>query len=115
MLNTFRMVRLLGVASLAALSACASIVHGTQLTIPVTSVPTGQRVTLDGVEVGVTPAYVVLNRNASHVIGIGSDSTGERVSVTRHLSGWIFVNVFWMYGLPIFYDLATGGAYNFNL
>ena len=66
-------------------------------------------------EVGATPMYVVLERNSSHTIGIGQDSTGQKVSVKRHMSGWVLANVLFLYGLPILYDLGTGGAYNFNV
>ena len=115
MRHTPRLLRLIGIASLAALNACATMIHGSQVTVPVTSMPTGQRVTLDGVEIGATPMYVVLPRDRSHTIGVGSDSTGEKVEVKRHLSGWVFANFMWLYGLPALYDLGSGGAFNFNL
>src|ERR1051325_9316374 len=115
MLKGHRILQWLSTASMAGLTACATMVNGTSQMIPATSAPAGLPVTVDGAAMGETPIGVSLDRTKNHTIVIGADSlTGKTIRVTRHASGWMAANLLWFYGIPVVIDLASGGGFVFN-
>lgn len=97
----------------AALSGCATLVHGTSQRIPVTSSPQGARVLVDSVPIGVTPLVASVSRKESHVVSIVHDSfPAVHVALDRKLSPWVLGNLYLLY-LPAIVDFSTGAAYGF--
>jgi len=96
------------------LTGCATVVHGTTQTIPITSSPPGATVLIDEVPVGVTPMSAKVSRNQPHVVSFVVDSvTKDRVSLDRQMSPWVFADVFLLYVAPVVVDVKNGAAYNF--
>ena len=96
------------------LTGCATVVHGTTQTIPITSSPAGATVLIDDVPVGVTPMSAKVSRKQPHVVSFVVDSvTKDRVWLDRQMSPWVFADVFLLYVAPIALDVRNGAAYNF--
>lgn len=109
-----RVLRFAPVSVLVGLTACATIVHGTQQVVPITSNPSGARVSIDSVPVGVTPLSVTLPRGRRHLVSVTTDSVAAvDVLLKKQLSGWVFANAF-VYYLPALLDFGNGAAYNLS-
>lgn len=109
-----RALRFAPASFVVALTACATIVHGTQQVIPITSNPPGARVSIDSVPVGITPLSVTLTRGRSHLVSVATDSFPTvDVPLTKQLSGWVFGNAF-VYYLPVLLDFGNGAAYDLS-
>jgi hypothetical protein len=110
--------RMLGPAlaalALGALAGCATIMHGTSQGIPISSRPTGARVTVDTSAVGLTPVTASLGRkNAAHTITLELDGYEPfQMTTARSTSGWVWGNIVFggLIGLAV--DAMTGGLYN---
>lgn len=93
-------------------TGCATIVHGGHQRIPVTSVPSGAHVFLDGSEVGATPMEVQIKRShLSHTIEVRQDGYEPVGTIIRSTPcGLPWVNVIYGFvGIPfILVDAATG-------
>jgi hypothetical protein len=98
----------------ATLSACATIIHGTEQRIPIVSSPSGARVEIDSVAVGVTPVVAAVTRNRSHLVRLTHDSSppGE-IPLDRNISPWVLGN-FLLYSFPAIIDFESGAAYGFS-
>ena len=95
-----------------ALSACASIMHGTSQSIGISSSPTGAKVTVDN-QTAVTPYVASLSRKDNHIVHIAMDGYAPAdLTLTRGVSGWVWGNVVFggLIGLAV--DAITGGLYN---
>lgn len=107
--------RLFGMAALFALTACASLVHGTDQQIGFTSSPARAKVIVDGHELGQTPFVADLGRSREHVIRF--ELAGYQpfdTKMTRSVSGWIWLNWFGSCMLTSLADFASGAAYNLS-
>ena len=77
----------------ALLSGCATIVKGTTQIIPVSSDPTGARVTVDNSPAGTTPTTVTLSRKQNHMVVIEKEGfTPESIAVTKSMGGAVAGN-----------------------
>lgn len=106
---------LLGTSALLALTACASMVHGTTQQIGFTSSPARAKIIVDGHELGQTPLVADLERRREHVIRF--ELAGYQpfdTKMTRSVSGWIWLNFFATYMLTSLVDFASGAAYNLS-
>jgi hypothetical protein len=100
--------------ALLALTACATLVHGTTQQIGFSSSPSRAKITLDGRELGLTPLVWDLSRGQNHIIQVALDGYQPfQATVTRSISGWIWEN-FPLYMVPALVDFALGGAYNLS-
>ncbi|MEW5900761.1 MAG: PEGA domain-containing protein [Acidobacteriota bacterium] len=52
---------------------CATIISGTRQQIPVTSNPSGAKISVDGVEAGEAPLLLTLKKKGTHTIRIEKD------------------------------------------
>lgn len=91
-MNTPLLIRLLlvviGIAAVSLCTGCATIVKGTTQEVPVSSEPTGARVSVDGTAAGTTPTTVTLSRKANHMVTIEKDGyQSESVAITKLMGG----------------------------
>src|SRR5437660_5716539 len=101
-----------GLLALAAM-ACATIMHGSSQGVSIASQPTGANITVDGLNIGKTPAVARLTRKDMHTIQITLDGYQPfEVKTTRKTSGWVWGNIIFggLIGLAV--DAITGGLYD---
>ena len=99
-------------AVIALVAGCASIMHGTQQDIGISSSPTGASVTVDNQLFGNTPAIVKLSRKDNHILKLTlAGHQPFEATITRSVSGWVWGNVLFggLIGLAV--DAITGGLY----
>ena len=100
------------------LTGCASIISGRMQSIPVSSNPTGAKVTYNG-QTQQTPCTIILDRK-SPVIQLTIEKEGHEpvmVRLEKSLNGWVFGNVIWgLFGgiIGVAIDSSTGAAMKFN-
>ena len=81
-------------ASSLALSACASIMHGTSQDVGISSTPTSASVSIDNSDKGQTPFVAKLSRKDNHVIHIAADGYQPAdLTLTHSTSGWVWGNL----------------------
>jgi len=100
------------VACAIALTACASIMHGTHQDVGISSTPTSASVTVDNAASGQTPYVAKLSRKDNHIIHITADGYQPAdLTLTRSVSGWVWGNLLFggLIGLAV--DAITGGLY----
>ena len=98
-----------------ALSACASIMHGTSQDIGISSTPTSASVTIDNSAKGQTPFVAKLSRKDNHVIHIAADGYEPAdLTLTRSTSGWVWGNLVFGGVIGLAVDAITGGLYKLS-
>ena len=100
------------IASSIALTACASIMHGTSQDVGISSTPTSASVTVDNTAQGQTPFVAKLSRKDNHIIHIAADGYQPAdLTLTRSTSGWVWGNLLFggLIGLAV--DAISGGLY----
>lgn len=99
-------------AALCSLSACASIMHGSNQDVAFSSSPSGATVFVDNQQLGVTPVTAKLTRKDHHLVRL--EMAGYQpyeTKLTRGVSGWVWGNLL-IGGLPgLAIDAITGGLY----
>jgi hypothetical protein len=99
-------------AALCSLSACATIMHGSNQDVSFSSSPTGATVFVDNQQLGVTPVTVKLSRKDHHMVRL--EMAGYQpyeTKLTRGVSGWVWGNLVFG-GIPgLAIDAMTGGLY----
>jgi len=93
-------------------SGCASIIHGTQQDVGISSTPTGAAVTIDDTERGVTPVVTKLKRKENHTARIQMAAYQPFETTLMHsVSGWVWGNIVFggLIGLAV--DAVSGGLY----
>ena len=102
-------------ASIAALTGCATIMHGTSQDIGFQSSPTNAKVLVDGLPMGNTPVVAKLSRKDNHIVKMNLDGYQPfEATLTRGTSGWVWGNVVFggLIGLAV--DAMSGGLYNLS-
>jgi len=102
-------------ASIAALTGCATIMHGTSQDIGLQSSPTNAKVLVDGLPMGNTPVVAKLSRKDNHIVKMNLDGYQPfEATLTRGTSGWVWGNVVFggLIGLAV--DAMSGGLYNLS-
>lgn len=102
-------------AGVASLTGCASIVKGTTQEIPVSSEPTGARVSVDGNPSGTTPTKVTLSRKQNHMVTLEKDGyQPENIAITKSIGGAVVGNLLagGLIGWGV--DAMTGAQYNLH-
>ncbi len=94
---------------------CATIMHGTNQKIGISSTPTGASVSVDNKPLGVTPVFANLKRGDEHIVTIemeGYEKTS--LTITKSVSGWVWGNIAFggLIGLAV--DAITGSLYNLS-
>lgn len=101
------------VAAVLALSACASIMHGTSQDVGISSSPTGATVTVDSLTPGKTPYIAHLRRKDNHIVKLALDGYAPaEMTLTRKTSGWVWGNIVFGGIIGLAVDAMTGGLYN---
>jgi uncharacterized protein YceK len=93
-------------------SGCATIMHGTQQDVGISSTPTGASVLIDNTEKGVTPVVLKLRRKENHTVRIQLAGYQPFESTLTHsVSGWVWGNIAFggLIGLAV--DAVSGGIY----
>jgi hypothetical protein len=96
----------------AALSGCATIMHGSKQDVGVSSMPTGATVRVDSQDLGRTPVVAKLKRKENHIVRVELDGYKPfEGTLTRTTSGWVWGNILFggLIGLAV--DASTGGLY----
>ena len=101
------------IACCLALTACASIMHGTSQDIGISSSPTNATVTVDNLTKAQTPFVAKLSRKDNHIIHIAADGYAPAdLTLTRSTSGWVWGNIIFGGIIGLAVDAMTGGLYN---
>jgi uncharacterized protein YceK len=93
-------------------SGCATIIHGTQQDVGISSTPSGATVTIDNTEKGVTPVVAKLKRKENHTVKIQlAGYQPFETTLTHSVSGWVWGNIAigGLIGLAV--DAMSGGIY----
>ena len=93
-------------------SGCATIMHGTQQEIGISSTPTGATVSIDNTDKGVTPVVTKLKRKENHTVRIQlAGYQPFETTLTHSVSGWVWGNIAFggLIGLAV--DAMSGGIY----
>ena len=96
-----------------ALTACATIMHGTEQGVGVSSQPTNAKVSVDNKPLGVTPVVATLARGNTHVVRVEMDGYQPfEMTLIKSTSGWVWGNIVFggLIGLAV--DAISGGLYN---
>lgn len=103
---------LLGFSTLASLTSCATIMHGTHQSIGIASNPSNAAVWVDRNYVGRTPMIVGMSRKDNHIVRIELDGYRPYEAVfSRQLSGWVFGNIVFGGVIGLAVDAISGGLY----
>ncbi|MDX1531125.1 MAG: PEGA domain-containing protein [Rhodothermales bacterium] len=94
------------------LANCASIVHGGEQEVSITSTPTNAAVVVDGMEAGRTPVVLDLERGDKHVVELRLEGYEPyQIQLDKEVDGWVWGNIVFggLIGLAI--DAGTGAMY----
>lgn len=98
--------------SLATLTSCATIMHGTRQSIGISSNPSNANVWVDRTFVGNTPIIVNMSRNDNHFVRIEIEGyLPYEATFSKQLSGWVFGNIIFGGIIGLAVDAITGGIY----
>lgn len=101
--------------ALLTLAACATIMHGTNQDVGISSSPTGAFVSIDNADKGRTPLITKLSRRDNHVVRIEMAGYAPfEATMTRSVSGWVWGNIAFggLIGLAV--DAVSGGLYKLS-
>lgn len=103
---------IIGVSILTSVTSCATIVHGPNQKIGISSNPSHANVWVDRNFVGNTPIIVEMTRNNDHIATIQLEGYQPyEIAFTRTVSGWMFGNIVIGGFLGIAIDAITGSMY----
>lgn len=96
-------------------AGCATIMQGSTQQVSMSSSPTGAEITVNGRNLGVTPAAIELKRKDNHVIRVQMDGYQPyEVALARSVSGWVWGNIVFG-GIPgLAVDAITGALYKLS-
>ena len=95
------------------LAGCATLIHGSDESIEVTSTPSGASVEVNGRPVGETPTTAVLERGKSYTVKIYRDGYESYTETLRNgRSLWISLNIFNLMLPGLLVDASTGAFYS---
>src|SRR5271167_4004886 len=110
-----RVLMTCGAIAAFALSACATIIHGTRQEVGILSSPTGAEVWVDNIKMGETPVVAKLRRKDTHTVKlILPGYQPYETTITRSVSGWVWGNIAigGLIGLGV--DAVSGGMYKLS-
>lgn len=98
-----------------ALTACASIIHGSSQDIGISSSPTGAKVVVDSQPSATTPYVANLSRKDNHIVKLSMDGYAPaELTLTRSVSGWVWGNIVFGGVIGLAVDAMTGGLYKLS-
>lgn len=98
--------------SLATLTSCATIMHGTHQSIGISSNPSNANVWVDRSFVGNTPIIVEMSRKDNHFVRIEIEGYQPyEATFSRQMSGWVFGNIVFGGIIGLAVDAISGGIY----
>lgn len=93
-------------------SGCGTIIQGTSQEVSVSSNPSGAAISINGQQMGTTPASLNLSRKDRHTVRL--DLSGYQpyeMALSRGVSGWVWGNIVFG-GIPgLAIDAISGGMY----
>lgn len=94
------------------LAGCGTIMQGTTQEVGISSTPSEAAISVNGQQMGTTPAVLDLKRKSTHFIQIELDGYQLfETTLTRKTSGWVWGNLVFG-GIPgLVVDAAAGGMY----
>jgi len=94
------------------LLACATIMHGTNQDVGISSTPTGATVWIDNTQKARTPFIAKLSRRNNHVIEFQLDGYQPfAATMTHSVSGWVWGNIAFGGLIGFAVDAISGGIY----
>jgi len=106
---------MLGIAAMVALSGCATIMNGDLVSVPVTTVPTGATVTINGATY-TSPATVTAPRGKGD-FNLHIEKEGYRsvdILLTPPKDGWLWGNIVFGGIIGLAVDFLSGDAYDLD-
>ena len=106
---------LVAAASLLATTACATIMQGSQQGVSVNSNPAGARISVNGQQMGTTPAVVRLARSNAHTVRLELDGYAPyEMQLQKKMSGWVWGNIVFGGIVGVIVDGSTGAMYRLS-
>jgi hypothetical protein len=100
-----------GAALALSLTACGTVIHGTNQKETFVSQPSAAHIKVDGVSYGKTPRMIKLTRSDQHVITISLPGyKPAHFKLTKKVSGWFFGNLL-LGGVGFIVDAVDGAIY----
>ena len=94
------------------LTGCATIVHGTNESVAISSSPSHGQVFVDNQYIGSTPMIVKMARREKHTVRIELKGYQPyEMTLTPHFSGWALGNIVFGGFLGLAVDAISGGLY----
>lgn len=94
------------------LTSCATIMHGTNQAVGISSNPSNAYIWVDRNYVGNTPLIVELSRKDNHIVCIELPGyLPYEINFSRQLSGWVFGNIVFGGFIGVAVDAVSGGLY----
>ncbi len=94
---------------------CGTIIHGSRQNIIIVSEPNKANISINGMNVGITPYSARLKRNERHTIKVHLDGYNTyEVTLQRNLDGWVFGNILFGGIIGLVVDVATGSMYRLS-
>jgi hypothetical protein len=105
--------KVLFICAATVIASCATIMHGTNQDVGISSMPSGAKVTIDNKPLGSTPVVAKLSRGDHHIVKIELEGHQPfEATLTRKVSGWVWGNIVFggLIGLAV--DAISGGLYS---
>jgi hypothetical protein len=101
------------IATLLLSSSCGTLFTGTSDLVTITSTPSGAKVNVDGMYIGVSPVTTTLKRSNDHTVLIRLDGyTDASAVITRSFNAISILNL--LSPLCWLVDVVTGGIWKFD-
>lgn len=106
---------IIAAVSLVSTAACASIMNGSNQGIAFSSTPVGAAISVDGQQMGVTPAVLRLARKDTHTVRLDLDGYAPfEMKLERKMSGWVWGNILFGGIVGVIVDGTTGAMYRLS-
>ncbi len=98
--------------SLLTMNGCATIMHGSQQDVGISSTPSNARVSVDNKPLGNTPVVANLKSGDTHFVKIELDGfLPFETTLTKRVTGWVWGNIVFGGVLGLAVDAMTGSLY----
>lgn len=97
------------------LAGCASVIHGTNQEVTISSTPTGAHITINGQYYGRTPRVLNLRRKEYYVVQLElEDHKPYEITLQRAISPWILGNALFGDVIGVTLDAVDGAFYRIH-
>lgn len=102
---------LMSMAGLIVQPGCATIMHGGDQQIHISSTPSGAQVRIDGIPHGDSPLFPSLKRKKAHTVAFSLEGYEPHQTIVKtRLSGWVWGNILFGGVIGLIIDLITGSV-----